>query len=100
MRTTLMGMLLAVGTGVLGITNVWATPISNGAVIGEATSSSPLIHRVEERGHRRDESRERSHRRDESRERSHRRDESRERSHRRDASRERSHRRDESRERF
>lgn len=75
MRTTLLGVVLAISAGYFATTAVWASPI-NGAAIGEAISSSLLTQKVE---HRRDESRERRHRREESRERRHRREESRER---------------------
>jgi hypothetical protein len=89
MRGTLVGVLIAVGVGLFATTNVSAAAVINGAAIGEAASTSLPIQLVEERQHRREESRERRHRREESREREHRREESRERRHRREESRER-----------
>ena len=99
MRGTLLGVLVAVGTGFIASTNVSAAPVINGALIGEGLSTDLPIQRVEERRHRREESRENRHRREESRENRHRREESRERGHSREESRERRHRREESRER-
>jgi len=89
MRGTLLGMLVAMGAGLFAASHVSAAPVINGAAMGEAAATTQPIQLVEERGHRREESRERRHRREESREREHRREESRERRHRREESRER-----------
>jgi ABC-type Zn2+ transport system substrate-binding protein/surface adhesin len=99
MREALIGVLVAAGVGLFATTNVSAAPVVNGAPIGQVTSTSLPIQLVEDRDHRREESRERRHRREESREGEHRREEGREHEHRREESREHEHRREESRER-